>query len=772
MRQGWSYRLVQAALVAAVLWLGYRQPATLDSLRNLAFDTFQRLDPPPYDPALPVRVLAVDEASLARFGQWPWPRTRMAEIVDRLHEAGAAAIAFDILFPEPDRTSPEVVVAGLPDGPAKADLLKAVALTPSNDARLAQALAGAPTVLGATMRSGGAEQPWPAKAGYAAAGDPPAPFIPAFATAVVPIPVLAEAAAGLGATNWLPDRDQVLRQVPLFLRNRDRLLPALALDALRVAQGASTYVIRASNASGTSAFGARTGLNAVKVGDVEVATGASGVIRPRYTVSDPRRFLSAADLLAGRVDPEAVRGRVVFVGATAIGLGDIRATPLNPAVPGVEVHAQVLESLLSGRLLSRPDWASGAEFAVTVAGVILIGFFLPRMAPLLGFLVTAWVVVALFVLAWKAFDRAALLLDAAVPSLLIAAAYLCSASLLWQTERRAKRQVRTAFGKFLAPAVVARLAENPRLLRLSGETRDLTILFSDVRNFSTISETLGAEQVAGFLNGYLTPMTDAILRHEGTVDKYIGDAIVAFWNAPLDVARHTVRAVEAALAMRAALAAYNRANREAPDAGSRVQDVRCGIGLNYGSCSVGNMGSVQRFDYSALGDPVNVAARLEALTKTYGVDLLATEAVVARTADHAWLEVDDVKVKGRSASTRLFALAGDAAVARSPGFADWSGRHARMLEASRTGRLREARGLALALAAAVDAPFQPLYAQLAAQYGARADVEVPERVDSHPVGALLAGPSDLAGPGDAEAEGSARSGPIAEPERASADSAP
>jgi adenylate cyclase len=308
--------------------------------------------------------------------------------------------------------------------------------------------------------------------------------------------------------------------------------------------------------------------------------------------------------------------------------------------------------------------------------------------------------------------------------------YLAGASFLWQTERRSKRQVRAAFGKYVAPAVVSRIAENPKLLTLSGETRNLTILFSDLRNFSTISERLTATQVARFLNLYLTPMTDTILRFDGTVDKYIGDAIVAFWNAPLDVPDHTTRAVEAALAMREALAAFNAHNRAQPEDAGLVLDVRMGIGLNYGACSVGNMGSTQRFDYSALGDPVNVAARLEALTKTYGVDLLSTLAVVERTPDHAWLEIEEVKVKGRSGATRLYVLAGSRDFAKTQAFIDWSARNAHMREASRAFRHLEAAEVAESLAADLEPNWRPLYQILARGHRDRGTTDAPERVSA------------------------------------------
>ena len=570
------------------------------------------------------------------------------------------------------------------------------------------------------LQDAGGPKTLPPKAGFVIAGDDPSPYVPALASAVLPLRSLAEAASGLGATNWLPDRDGVVRRVPLIARSGRAFVPSLMMESLRVGQGASTYVLRGANASGTTAFGRNTGLNAIKVGDFEIPTSDDGSVRPRYTPTSPARFISAKDLIAGTVDPDEIRGRIIFVGTSAVGLGDVRATPIESVVPGVEVHAQVLEQLMSGRLLSRPDWALGGEFILTLLCLVGLYLILPRVPPLVGALASTALCFALFAGAWFAFDHAALLLDATFPSASIALTYVATASMLWQTEQRAKRQVRTAFGKFVAPAVVARIAENPKLLVLSGETRDLTILFSDLRSFSTISEGLQAHEVAQFLNAYLTPMTDVILQHDGTVDKYIGDAIVAFWNAPLDVKDHTRRAVEAALAMRAALRQFNTRQAVLAETGQRaVQGVRMGIGLNFGACSVGNMGSIQRFDYSALGDPVNVAARLEALTKAYAVDVLATVSVVERTHDYAWLEIDEIKVKGRSAPTKLFALAGAAEIARSGAFQAWAQSHARMLDASRDGHSREAAAMARDIAGRCKPQWRGLYEILARTYADR-----------------------------------------------------
>ncbi len=713
MRTHRTYALTFALLYSLTFLLSWSQPDWVDALRNFAFDTFQRVAAPPYDPDAPVRIVAIDERSLRALGQWPWPRTRLAEMVDRLQALGASAIAFDIIFAEPDRLSLENVLETLPEGELATELRLHGTGEP-NDVRFARALAAGPSALGVTAADEGPSQPaFPTKAGMAVAGDPPQDFLPGYASVVLPVPVLSDAAGGLGATNWLPDRDQVVRRIPLLVRYRDAVIPSLALESLRLAQGASSYVLRGSNASGVTAFGRPTGMNAVKVGDIEIATDGDGGIRPRYTHQTAARYISAADLLAGHVAADQVRGRIVLVGTTANGLGDTRSTPLDPVVPGVEIHAELIEQMLSGGILSRPDWALGFEIFVAFAFLTVLALSLTRLAPALAALLSAVTIAALGTGSWIAFSRYGLLLDATFPCVVIAVAHLSGTSILWDEGLQAERRVRRAFGKYVAPAVVARIAANPKLLVLSGETRELTMLFCDVRSFSTISEGLTAREVAQFLNDYLTPMTDVILGQEGTIDKYIGDAIVAFWNAPLDVPDHSRRAVQAALDMRAALRRYNDGR-----AAKTVDDLRIGIGLNVGPCSVGNMGSLQRFDYSALGDPMNVAARLEALTKTYAVDVLATEDLVARTPGFAWLEVDAVKVKGRSAVTRLFTLFGDEAHATSGPFKAQAERHGAMLAAAEAKRFRDAEGAARDLAARVPA-WSGLYDDLTGRYAER-----------------------------------------------------
>ena len=333
----------------------------------------------------------------------------------------------------------------------------------------------------------------------------------------------------------------------------------------------------------------------------------------------PARDISAKDVLDGRVPRDEIEGRIVFVGALATGLGDVRATPLEPVVPGVDVHAQIVESIASGALLSRPDWAPGLEFVVAVAAFVADhGPALRRAAARLGGVRAARRRGPFRRRLLSVRSSAACCSIPPYPSLAIIGGYLFGAVTLWRAETSARRHVRQAFGKFVAPAVVDRLAEHPERLVLGGETRELTVLFSDLRNFSGISEGMSARELTQFMNEYLTPMTDAILEAEGTIDKYMGDAVLAFWNAPLDIDDHPRKAVQAALTMREALVSLNRRRAAGrASSGNDAQPAAMGLGLNLGPCSVGNMGSIRRFDYSILGDTVNLASRLEGASKGF-----------------------------------------------------------------------------------------------------------------------------------------------------------
>ncbi|MFZ2030072.1 MAG: adenylate/guanylate cyclase domain-containing protein [Vitreimonas sp.] len=691
----WLFVLVFLALVTVVF---YARPGLLQSLRFLAFDTYQRLAPAQPPQQAPVRVVDIDEASLAHLGQWPWSRATMADLTTRLGEAGAAAIAFDILFSEPDRTSPEQMLGALP--PQRQSVLRRViADWAPHDRVFAEALSHYRTVLAASFQNDRGPEAFPLKAGLVFAGDNPAQLLPSFAGVSTNLPILSDAAQGVGFINWVPDRDQVVRRVPLFARQGETVAPSLALEALRVAVGASTYMIRSSNAHGTTAYGQHTGINAVRIGPAIIPTDAQGEIWLHFRPGNLAEHISAWRVINGEVGAPDLGGRIILIGSSAPGLMDLRATPLDASIPGVDVHQQVLEQIVSGHFLTRPDYAPGAEWLVAVLSILLLAFAATRVPASVGALLGLAVIVAICGGGVLLFNRAGYLFDPVFPSLCAFLFAASSATYLYRQTEHQRAEIRRAFGQYVSPAIVRELAAHPERLKLGGEVRDLTLLMCDIRNFTSISEKLNAEELTAFINSFLSPLTDIIIENGGTIDKYMGDAIMAFWNAPIDDPDHAKRGCMAALQIIERLRSMNDGWRaEAAAAGRPFNDVAIGVGLNSGECCVGNLGSDRRFDYSAIGDTVNISSRLESLTKTLKLTMLVGEETAALAPDLPFYEVDLVRLKGRSTPSHVFTLMPD--LAASDAWAPLTERHAAFLAAYRGARWSEAE----TLLAAIDPP--------------------------------------------------------------------
>lgn len=669
------YLLVVGTVILASLALRVWDPAPVARLRALVFDAYQQLSPRSFDPSLPVRIVDIDEDSLREIGQWPWPRTVLAQLVDKLSENGAAAIGFDIVFPEPDRMSPANAVRYWPEAAITADLRDKIEKLPSNDEVFAEAIAKGPVVLGFIASPQGTSIP-EVKAGFAHGGDDPRLFAPNYPGAAASLKLLQDAAQGGGSLNWIPEQDQIIRRIPMIVSVNGKLYPSFAADLLRLAQGASTYLVKSSGASGEQAFGERTGIVSVKIGDFEVPTEASGQMWIRFTPDSQERYLPAWKVLNGEIGADQIEGRILLIGTSAAGLLDLRATPLDPSAPGVSLHAQALEQILQGAFLLRPDFATPAELLYILVLGVLIAFLIYRTGALGSALLGAAAIAAVIGVSWYAFDRLGWLVDPVYPAIALIAIYLAGTLVIFLRTERERNRVRHAFSHYMAPALVKRLADDPSRLKLGGETRDMTLLFSDVRGFTGISEGLEAEELTRFLNSLFTPLSNIILEEQGTIDKFMGDAVMAFWNAPLDDSAHAAHACNAALRMMREMETLNQRWREEAEAKGRAfKPVRLGIGLNTGLCCVGNLGSETRFDYSVIGDNVNVASRLEGQSKTYDVGTVVGESTTKRAPDFAFLELDLLKVKGKTEPTRAFALLGDSALRHSQTFRTLSERH-------------------------------------------------------------------------------------------------
>ena len=544
------------------------------------------------------------------------------------------------------------------NGVDAADAEKLLSTLPDPDQVLAAAMRRLPVALGFILTDHGETRAPAQKAGFAFAGDDPLGHVDNFTRVVPNLPVFEAAAAGDGFLNQLPEWDHVVRRLPLILKLNGKPYPSLAAEALRLAFGASTYIGRASGANGESNFGQDTGLTAIRIGPLTVPTDAAGRVWLHYARHRPDRTVSAADVLAGKFAPGLFAGDIVLIGTSAAGvINDQRATPLSPAVPGVEIHAQLIDDILQGDFLTRPDWAVGAEilFALLVgAGLIVV---LPRIGALPSAVLGGAAVATALGGSWAAFKYAHLLIDPVYPWAVITLVYLVASLLGYLRTEARQREIRSAFSRYMSPHYVEELAAHPEKLVLGGEMRVMTIMFCDIRGFTSRAEGMDAHTLTRFMNTFLSPMTEIITEEKGTIDKYIGDCIMAFWNAPLDDPDHAKNAVRAAQAMRHQLIELNRGwADQAAAAGAAFRPVQMGIGINTGECVVGNFGSEQHFDYSLLGDPVNLASRLEGLGKVYGIDLVIGEETAAHLDEPALIEVDLVAVKGKSQAGRVYTL--------------------------------------------------------------------------------------------------------------------
>lgn len=693
-----------AASLLCVAILQVSGLAWVDLLQHRAFDVFQRLRPRPYTDA-GVRIIDLDDESISKLGQWPWPRTQVARLERRLQDLGASVTAYDIFFAEPDRTSPRRIAATWPGTPEFAALKDRVSRLPDHDALLAKSLKEGRAVLGyAPTDQTNTVRP-ASKASFAYGGDTPANYAIPMVGAVANLPVLEAAAAGLGSVGFSPESDQVIRAVPLLYSLKGGLFPSLSIEALRVAQGASAYKIKASGASGEGSAGQRTGIVALQVGAFTVPTDERGRLWVYYTKDAPGRSIPAWKIFEKDFDAAAVEGAICLIGTSAAGLKDLRVTPLNPTAAGVEVHANVAEQIISQTFLSRPDWALGAEVLYLLAVGLLLLLVLTRAGAIWSGPVAAAAVAASLGLSWHAFTTWHWLLDPVLPTTGLIAVYASWSAVMFVRTEGDKRRITDTFGRYLSPKVVEKLAQNPDGVQLGGETREMTFHFCDIRGFTTISEKFDPHGLTVFINNFLTPMTEIILQHDGTIDKYMGDCIMAFWNAPMNVPNHAKRACDAALKMHARLAELNaKWQDEAKAKGISLPKIEIGTGLNTGPCVVGNMGSTLRVDYTVLGDDVNLASRLEGQSKTYGVHVVLGPLTRAQAPEYAAVELDLIKVKGKTKPVNIYALLGSPDEAKAPAFLALATKHAEFLTVYRTAKFEQAAKL-MAEARTLGEPF-------------------------------------------------------------------
>ncbi|QTN30709.1 adenylate/guanylate cyclase domain-containing protein [Rhodoferax sp. AJA081-3] len=630
-------------LVLAALALYLADPIAVQNLRLAQFDQLQRWHPRPYTP-VPVRVVDIDEAALQAYGQWPWPRTRVAELVERLHGAGASAIALDVLLSEPDRNAPSAMAQLWQDPQANA----ALAHLPDPDLTLAKSLLISPVVLGSSLarQAVGSTAALPATTPLlpyrlVSSGDPTASaWLQRYDTVLWPLPALTANAKGVGALNAAPDADGVVRRVPLLLRVDATPVPSLSAEALRVAQGASNYLLRSQAA----------GVQDLRIGAVTVPTNAQGEIWLHYTQPHTARVVSAAQVLNGTVAADQLQGHVVLVGSSAAGLMDVRSNPLGQQMPGVLAHALAVEQMLLGHHLQRPSWATGLEAVVLLGSTLLLGLLGLALSARRAALALLAALAATWGGAWYAFVHAQLLLDAVNPTWAMLLVFgLASGMHHWVGERQ-QRWLRSAFARYVSPNRVDHLVAHPEQLHLGGQRQVCSFVFTDLAGFTPLLEASDPAQMVGLLNDYLDGMLQIAFRHEGTLDRFVGDAMAVLFSAPVVQADHQQRALDCALEMDTFATAYVQRLQARGVAWGLTR-----IGVHSGEVMVGNFGGKTLFDYRALGDPINTAARLEGVNKHLGTRVCVSATLLEGCQGVAVRAVGRVLLKGKSQPLAVFA---------------------------------------------------------------------------------------------------------------------
>lgn len=643
-----------------------------DRLEYLTYDLRLNLTLPASPPANDaLLILDIDERSLQQEGRWPWPRRRLAELVDTLREAGAAVVAFDLVMSEPERGLAESLRALIDEQGgelAGADhaRLMTLARAEDGDRRLARALAGMDTVLGYVLHT--------ARSGNSGALPAPAPLagesgtlfaVPALPTHTANLPALQQAAGNGGFITVMPDADGVIRRVPLLAKHGNQLYASLALETARV------YLFADRIGLATARVGAGRVVEHLSLSrNQRIHTDAGGqVLVPYRGPAGSFEHLSAARLLNGDFDPGRIENRIVLVGATALALADVKPTPVQNVYPGVEIHASIIAGLLEGDFPYQPDWARGANVFIIIGVGSLLALVLPFLGPVWILLISALVLSGFIAGNFWLWTEHRLALATTTPTLAIAAIMLFNLSYGFLGEARRRRQLKGMFGQYVPPQLVEEMSRNPGQYHAEGESREMSVLFADIRNFTTISESLGAAELKELLNRFFTPMTETIFHHRGTIDKYVGDMIMAFWGAPVSDPQHAGHAIQGALEM---LEAADRLREQFLAEG--LPEINIGVGINSGVMNVGDMGSEYRRAYTVLGDAVNLASRLEGVTKYYGVRLVVGERTRELAPGFVYRTLDRVRVKGKQQGVTVYEPLCPA-TALTPAMSAWLQRH-------------------------------------------------------------------------------------------------
>lgn len=628
--------------------------SVIGRLNYLVYDTFTRTKAISLDlKDNKIAIVYIDEKSIREIGRWPWSRSVMADIIQKIQKAGATVIAMDLIFSEPEENSASQVLKQIEKmnllAPKTFGSLQEVLPYFAADEKFASALSNTDVILGMILHNNTKNTPagtLPTAITEISPDIDDALVVPVMLNYEANLDKLQKAAKNGAFLTTFPDEDGIVRRVPLILRYKTGVYPSLALEAVRIHSLAGNIKLNLGRA------GDAVVVEQVKLGDKQVNTDAYGqVLVPYQKTQNFYRQISATDVLHGRFKQDDLQNALVFVGISALALGDLHATPVETVFPGVQIQAATAAGLLANTFPTYPSWGKGLELVVVVVSAVISAVLFPFLGALLLALCSILLIAGTIALAFYLWTLG-FVLPIVVPVAVVAINAALNLAYGFFFEFRSRMALKDAFGQYVPPQRVALMSENPKQYGFEGRDAQLSVLFSDIVGFSSLSEKLDAEGVRSLLNNFLTPMTKIVFDTGGTIDKYVGDMIMAFWGAPIDDNDHAAHAMTAALNMQKR-AIELRAEFVAE---GKLPPVFVGIGVNTGEMSVGDMGSKYRRAYTVLGDTVNLASRLEALTRHYYVDIIVSEFTKGKSDDFVYRLLDRVKVKGKTRGVEIFEL--------------------------------------------------------------------------------------------------------------------
>ena len=614
-------------------------PKKLDSFDNILRDYMFTIRGP-IPNSQNIVIVDLDDKSLQEIGQWPWSRNIVAKMIENLTKNGAGIIGLDILFAEQDRSSPHTLID-------KTNLDKTNIILPNYDEMLASTIASSPVILGYQFQFNDEN--------YSTTKSPqiPAIFIEKNRNfqdkdyvlnakgTLLNIPIIQDNAYSSGFFNNIPDPSGTIRSVPLIMRYDLELYPSLALEVLRTALGIKQVIIDYDE----------IGVKNITLGDYTIPTDRYGRLLINYRGGEKNfQYISAVDILNNKFDKKDIENKIVLIGTTAAGLQDLRSTPYDSVFPGIEIHANVIDNILTKDFLHKPAWADGAN----IVHIIVIAFFLIFLlgftkASQIAFIVLGFIASGSYLLYFLLFSEG-IVLNLFFPLVVTIISTITALIIDYFLETKQTALIKEKFANKVSSKVMEDILKNEENA-LQATSKEITIFFSDIRSFTNISESMpNAKVLIDYLNQYMNPMTEIIIKKEGTVDKYIGDAIMAYWNAPLDVQNHQDKALQAAIEQIQYLKILNNKFQQ-----KNLPAIDIGIGVNCGNAIVGEMGSLIRNDYTVIGDPINLGSRLESLCKTYGAKIIISQYIKnALQKDYIIRDLDIVRVKGKKEPIKIY----------------------------------------------------------------------------------------------------------------------